>query len=332
MAKYTVVITDSNYPDIEIEEEVLDEINAEVARYQCKTAKEVINVGKNADGLINQYAPITNEVFNQLDNLKVVARYGIGVDNIDIKAATRNGVAVVNVPSYCEDEVSDHALALMLNCIRRVNIYDRAIKDGNWDWQIGAPITRINNLTLGIIGLGKIGRRLAPKAKLLGFKVAGYDPYVSEKVFEKLDIERTMSLGEILERSDAVSLHVPLTEETSHLIGKEEFRRMKNHATLINTSRGAVVDNEALYEALKGGSISMAGLDVIENEPPLTPISKNKLTDLDSLVMTPHAAWYSEEALVELRTKTAQGAADLLVGQDNKGFLNREELKQRSKD
>lgn len=328
MATHKIIITDSNYSDTKIEEKALREINAEVTRHQCKTAKDVIRVGKGADGLLNQYAPITSEVLNQLNNLKVVARYGIGIDTIDVEAATENGVAVVNVPSYCEHEVSNHALALILNCIRKVSIFNKAIKKGKWDWKIGVPTSRINNLTLGIVGLGKIGRKLVPKARPLGFKIIGYDPHIPHDVFDELEVDRKSKLTDLLAQADVISLHVPLNEETFHLIAEKELGLMKSSAILINTSRGAVIDNKALYKILNEEKIAMAGLDVIENEPPLTSIGNNSLTKLDNIILTPHTAWYSEKSLVELRTKTAQGAADILTGQENMGLVNKQVLPQ----
>lgn len=328
MSKYKVVITDSNYQDTDIEKKILNKIDAKLTLSQCKSSEEVIKEAKGADGLLNQYAPITKEVFNQLGNLKVVARYGIGIDTIDVEAATEKGVAVVNVPSYCEEEVSDHTVALLLCCLRKINLYDREVKNGHWDWKAGIPIKRLKGKTLGIIALGKIAREVIDKIKPFGFQVIAYDPYISKEVFDGLGITQADNLKDLLIKADVVCVHAPLTRKTKHLIGEHELEMMKSEAVLINTSRGGVVDNEALYQALREGQIAMAGLDVLEEEPPLTPISENPLVELDNIILTPHAAWYSKEAVIELRTKASQGVAKVLIGEKPKGLVNEEIAKQ----
>lgn len=328
MSKYKVVITDSNYQDTDIEKKILNKIDAKLTLSQCKSSEEVIEEAKGADGLLNQYAPITKEVFNQLEDLKVVARYGIGIDTIDVEAAVDKGVAVVNVPSYCEEEVSDHTVALLLCCLRKINLYDREVKNGHWDWKTGIPIKRLKGKTLGVIALGKIARKVVDKIKPFGFQVISYDPYISKEVFDGLGITQANNLKDLLIKADVVCVHAPLTRKTKHLIGEHELEMMKSEAVLINTSRGGVVDNEALYQALREGQIAMAGLDVLEEEPPLTSISENPLVELDNIILTPHAAWYSEEAVIELRTKAAQGVAKVLTGEKPEGLVNEEIAKQ----
>ena len=317
---WTVVVTDFNYPDLSIEEAELARWDARVVPAQCTTPEEVLAAGRDADALISQYAPVTREVIQGLTRCKAIGRYGIGVDNIDVAAATKRGIAVVNVPSYCEDEVSDHALAMLLAWARKIPHYTEEIRRGTWDWKTGRPIHRLRGQVLGLLGFGKIARLLARKAQALGLRVIAHDPYLPEEVFSQAGVEQ-VKFDDLLSRSDFLSIHVPLTEGTRHLIDGEALAKMKPTACLINTSRGGVIHEEALIRALQEGRIAGACLDVTDPEP---PDPANPLLKMPQVLLSPHVAWYSEESQIDLRRKIAQNVGRALSGLLPHGLVNRE--------
>jgi len=231
---------------------------------------------------------------------------------------------VTNVPSYCVEEVSDHALALLLSLARKVAFYDRAIKAGVYDLRVGTPLFRLRGRTLGIVGFGKIGRALYHKARGLGLKVIVFDPYVNRASLSDFEVE-VVDFRDLLEQSDFISLHVPLTPETRGLFDRAALRRMKSHAFIINTSRGQLIDAEALREALDKGMIAGAGLDVLPVEP---PASDDPLVGHPKTIITPHAAFNSAESLVELRETAARQMAAVLSGTRPENIVNPEVLKQ----
>lgn len=324
--KWNVVITDFEYPDIEIERSIIEPAGAVVHGYQCKDVNDVIAVVSQAHVVINQYAPITRRVIEHLPPFcKAIAQYGIGVDTIDVPAATERGIMVINVPSYCEDEVAEHALAMMLALARRLPFYDREVRRGVWDYTTQAPIRRLVGQTLGLIGFGKIARKVAQKASGLGLSIISYDPFIAPEIMQKFGV-KAVSLDELLRTSDFVSIHVPLQAQTRHLLGERELRLMKKSAVLVNTSRGAIIDQEALYHALKDGTIRAAGLDVFYEEPPSDRFSGSDLLRLENVLLSPHVAWYSEESIVALRTQLAQDVVRVLMGKKPKGLVNSEVL------
>ncbi len=320
MAKWTVLITDYNYPDLAVEREALAHWDAMVTPAQCATPQEVLEAGKDADALISQYAPITEEVIRGLTRCRAVGRYGIGVDNIDVQAATGRGIAVINVPSYCEDEVSDHALAMLLAWARRIPHYAHEVRTGMWDWKTGRPIRRLRGQVLGLLGFGRIAQRLAEKAEALGLVVIAHDPYLPDDVFTEASVKR-VEFDALLSRSDFLSLHVPATPTTRHLVSETALSKMKPTACLINTSRGPVVDEAALSEALERGDLAGACLDVMEREP---PAAGSRLLQLPNVLLSPHAAWYSDESLIDLRRKVADDVGRALHGLLPRGLVNRE--------
>lgn len=323
LKKFKVVVTDYDYKSLEIEEEVLATIGVELTTAQCRTEEDVIAAGKDADALINQYAPISRKVIEQLENCKVISRYGVGVNTIDVDAATEKGIIVSNVTDYCLDEVSDHAFALLLAAARKVVQLNEAVKSGTWDFNIGVPIYRLRGSVLGLVGLGQIPQALALKAQAFGIKVIAYDPFVPEEVAEKRNVT-LVSLESLCTESDFVSVHAPLNEHTKGMISKEQFSLMKKEAFVINTSRGPVIDEPALIDALKQGIIAGAALDVVVDEPILRD---NPLLTMDNVIINPHVAWYSEEAQVELKRKTAQNVVDVLSGNLPKYIVNKNVLK-----
>ena len=306
---FLVVITDCIFASFEEERRELDGL-AEVKVFQCRTEDEVIAAAGKAHGILVQYAPISRRVIENLKKCRVIARYGIGVDMIDQEAASEAGITVVNVPDYCIEEVSDHTVALILACARKLFRLDTAVRGGRWDFAVAEPVFRLKDSTVGLVGLGKIAGRVAAKLQGFGCRLLAYDPYLSEEAAERLGVRLT-DLPQLLEMSDVVSLHAPLTPETRHMIDEAALRRMKKTAHLINTSRGSLVDQASLAAALREGWIAGAGLDVLEEEP-VAP--GNPLLDLENVILSPHAAFYSADSLRDLQILTARAAAEVLRG------------------
>ncbi|MFN7250423.1 MAG: C-terminal binding protein [Anaerobacillus sp.] len=323
---FKVVVTDYEYKSLATEQEVLKEIGIELTTAQCRTEEDVIEACKDADGLINQYAPITRKVIEKLEKCKVIARYGVGVNTIDVDAATEKGIIVSNVTDYCIDEVSDHAFALLMSAARKVVHLDKAVKEGIWDFNVGVPIYRLRGRVLGLVGFGQIPQALASKAQAFGLEVLAFDPFVNEEVAKQLNVQ-LVSLDELCKQADYISVHAPLNEKTTGMITTAQFKLMKQEAFIINTARGPVIDEKALIKALQEGTIAGAALDVVEVEP----ISKdNPLMKMDNVILNPHVGWYSEEAQEELKRKTAQNVVNVLSGYYPKYFVNhslREQLK-----
>src|SRR5262245_3176431 len=263
---FIIAITDYVFPSLEPERQVLAPLGVELRPQQCHSEQETIELTREADGVLNCYAKITARVIENLKHCKIIARYGIGVDNVDVVAATRSGILVTNVPDYCIDEVSDHALALLLALARHIVAADAAVKAGTWDVVSHAEIRRLRGQTLGLVGFGKIAIAVSAKAQALGLRVLAHDSYLDAELIARHGVE-AVDLDTLLTSSDAVSIHVPLLPETRNLIGERELARMKATAFLINTSRGGIVDEEALAVALKEGRLGGAALDVLSAEP-----------------------------------------------------------------
>ena len=317
-----VYVTDYEYATLKPEKRELNKIGAIMIPKQCKTEEDVIRECKDASGLIDQYAPITRKVMESLPDLKVVGRYGVGVNTIDVDAATELGIQVLNVPDYCMDEVSNQAISLMLACHRKLNILNSQVHHNGWDYKIAKPIHRLQGQTLGLLGFGRIPKMVAQKAKAFGLNIIAYDPYVTPEVGLQYNVT-ILPLKDVLQKADIISVHVPLTKDTENLLNEQTLSWMKPEAIVINTSRGPLIDEKALYHALKDKKLGYAGLDVTVQEP----IQKdNPLLTLDNVIITPHVAWYSEEAELELKTKVAQGVADVLSGKNAKYLVNRDVL------
>jgi len=320
--RFRVVITDAEYGSHEPERRVLSRLNAELVKFQCKTEDDVIKNCRDADALLNQYAPIARKVMENLKDVKIIARYGIGVDNVDLEAATEKGIFVTNVV-YDICDVADHTVGLILALVRKIPWARQSVKSGEWDWKKFQPIMRLSGKTLGIVGFGRVGREVAKRMEGFGINMVAYDPHLPSGAFEKSGVKR-VDLETILKEADMITIHVALTKETRHMIGSGELRKMKKTAILVNASRGAVIDENALYTALKEGWIGAAGLDVLEREP----IRKdNPLLELDNVLITPHMAWYSSASLTEIQTKAAEEVARVLRGQLPLSLVNKEVLK-----
>lgn len=305
MEKNLVAITDCDHDDINVEAGVLASNNLEAPWFNCKTEDDLIRDCKGFKSLINQYAPFTEKVFKALSpELKVVVRYGVGVDNVDLQAATKYGVKVCNVPDYGMYEVADQAMALTLALARKVVFCNNRVKSGVWNYQEAIPIYRLSSLTVGVIGVGRIGTAYSERAKAFGMKVIAYDEY-AQKSGRTKDYMEMVSLDELLTRADIISIHCPL-DGNRDLIAAEQFSKMKSSAYIINVSRGGIINEADLYQALKNGWIAGAACDVFSPEP----VSRdNLLLTLDNFLATPHIAWYSEQAALDLERKVAEEAA-----------------------
>ena len=314
---WEVVITDCDHGFVEIEKEELDRIGAGMTLAQVRSEEDVIRVCGQADGLLNQYAPLTRAVLERLPKCKVIAKYGVGVDTVDLKAATDFGIIVTNVPDYCFDEVADHTISLMLTLARKTVFFNQKVKSNQWDFRQGIPIHRIRNKTLGLIGCGRIGREVARKMSTFGVRVIAYDPYIADTggaiAFVDLDT--------VLRESDFISIHCSLNESTRHLLGGREFQKMQRKPLVINVARGPIIEEKELIRALNEGRISGAGLDVLEKEP---PDPDNPLLKMDNVILSPHVAFYSEESIRELKQRATEGVSAVLLGEWPRVVVNRE--------
>jgi D-3-phosphoglycerate dehydrogenase len=319
---FIVAITDYVFPSLNPERAVLEPLGVELRPKQCRSEEEIIALAQDADAVLNCYAKMTAPVIEKLNRCKIIARYGIGVDNVDLAAANKARILVTNVPDYCVDEVSDHALALMLALARKIVSADTAVKGGAWNVTAHAEIRRLRGLTLGLIGFGKIAKALASKAQALGMNLLVYDPYLDPANISRHGAE-TANLERLLAEADAISIHVPLSPETRNLIGQRELAHMKPSAFLINTSRGGIVDEQALAIALKEGRLGGAALDVLSSEP---PSPDHPLRQAPNMILTPHLAFYSRESVIELQTKAAEEVARALKGEPPRSPVNPEVL------
>ncbi len=306
---YKVLVTDYIFANLEPERTVLEPIGAEVIAAQCRTPEEVIALGQDVDGILNQAVPLTSNVVQSLKKCQIIVRYGVGFDNVDVEAATRQGIYVCNVPTYATREVADHTLALLLSLVRKIAFMDKRVRAGKWDYKLSKPIRRLEGSVLGIVGLGNIGRAVAQRAQGFGFQMLGYDPYIDPGILQKLPV-KPVDFETLLRQSDYIAIHTPLTSETRHLFRRETFQKMKQGAIVVNAARGPVVNESDLYEALQQGWLAGAALDVMEKEPPETSL----LFTLENVLITPHMAWYSEEAGADLQRMAAEEVSRVLQG------------------
>ena len=321
--KFRVAVSDYVFPDLEPENEVLNPLGAEIICKQCQSVNDLISITKDADALLNCYfKPVGEELFQSSPNLKVVVRYGIGVDSIDINAATCHGIMVANVPDYCLDEVSDHTIALLFALLRKVVISNEKVKKGFYDLSYLKPLRKLQDQTVGFLGFGRIGRLVAKKLTNIGFRFIFYDPYVQEEIAEG---SRKGTLHELLCESDCLRIHWPENAETRGLLNHERLSLMKPDACIVNTARGGIIDTEALIEILQSGKLAGVALDVVEGIPPISP--EHPLCQMENVILTPHSAWYSESALRELQFRAAQEVKRVLLGNLPMSLLNPEVLK-----
>ena len=295
------LITDYDFPDIELERGIFGAGGVEWIEAQCKKEDDLIEAARECDALLLQYAPLTERVLAALPNIGLVSRYGAGFDTIDTEACRRHGVWVANSPDYGVGEVATHALAMTLALIRHLAIYDRDVRAGKWHYESPGKIRRASDMTLGIVGLGRIGRRYAALARDCFARVIACDPYIIDGDFP-LFVKR-VTAQELFEQADVVSLHVPLNDETRGMVGAPQLKRMKRGSFLVNTARGGIVDVAAVLAALDDGTLDGAALDVLPKEPLAVD---SALARHPRALLSPHAAFYSTSAEVELRRKAAQ--------------------------
>ncbi len=309
-AKARVVLTDYVWDSLAVEHEILDGL-AELTALQTKSPEEFIAAAADCDALLNTYAgPITAEVMAQMPRCKLIARYGIGVDTIDLEAATAAGIIVTNNPTYCIEEVAEHAMALMLACARKVVFYDRLVRAGQWAVPPGKPLFRLAGSTLGLVGFGNIARQVAVRAAAFGIRVLYCDPFLTQPPD---GIPGTASqLKPMLAQADFVSLHPPLTPQTRGLFDDELFAAMKPSAFLVNCARGPIVDTAALVRALDAGKIAGCALDTTDPEPLPDP---HPLRGRDNVIINPHVAWYSEQAMKGLQAGAPNEVRRVLRGE-----------------
>jgi D-3-phosphoglycerate dehydrogenase len=311
MPRPLIAVTDSPFPSLDPARAALARIDPELRMAKSPSADDILAVARDADAILVTYAKLPADLLRQLTRCKAIGRFGLGVDNIDIKAAAELGITVTYVPDYCMHEVSDHAMALLLALARKVPLSNALVQAGRWEMPAVVPIHRLAGHVLGLVGFGNIPRALAPKAKAFGLRVITYDPYVSPTALAAAGVEG-VSFEQLLEISDFVSIHAPLMPATHGLFNAEVFGKMKNGALLINTARGPLIDEDALVAALDSGQLGGAALDVVAVEP--LP-KESRLIGRDNVILTPHTAFYSVEALNELQTKCAADVARVLSGE-----------------
>jgi len=287
--RFLAVIADSPFETCEREEAILARIGTSVQKFACSNESQVIDVAENAHVILCDAAPITRNVVMNLQRALGIVEYGIGYDNIDVNAATERGIVVCNVPDFMTSEVADHAVALILALARKLHQVLPSTRRGEWTWSKFRPIESLDSRTAGIIGFGNIGRQVAARLRAFGMNILAFDPYIPAEKIRRLGAA-PVTLEQLLSNSDIISIHVPLTSETRHLIGERELAMMKKSTILVNTSRCRVIDQEALLTSLREKRIGAAGLDVLVREP---PEPGDPLLTVDNAIITPHMGWYS---------------------------------------
>lgn len=311
MKKYQVVMTDSKYDSVSVIETMIREAGYDFSLYQCTTPQETAAVSKEADVLITHFAPVNREVIRSLKNCRLIIRGAVGVDNIDLEAAGKMGIPVANVPDYGRCDVANHVILLMLAANKKLCLLNRSVKEGVWDFNLAKPIHRIEGKTLGLLGFGGIARQVAIKSRAFSMEVLAYDPYVGQGEAEKYHV-RLADLDQVLSSSDYLSIHLPLNGSTFHLMDRRAFSVIKKGCTVINTSRGDIIEEQSLVRALEDGSVSAAALDVVSRES----IDRNHpFCRMDQVILTPHSAWYSEESVQILLRSVAGEVLHALRGE-----------------
>lgn len=324
----TVVITDYDFGNVDVEREILEAAGAHVVALQAKSEPDLFEQAVNCAAMMNQYARIGRDTIERMTQCQVIARYGVGVDIVDVDTATANNILVTNVRDYCTEEVADHAVALWLSLSRRLFDYDRATHAGVWQWQSGQPIQRVRGQTMGIVSFGKIGQAISERARAFGVNIIVYDPYVSTDVVQQHNA-LLVDKPTLLARADYLLMQAPMNADTHHFLSDAEFEAMKPGAIVVNTGRGPTIDNAALYRALTSGTLLAAGLDDPEEEPAKRATwspADNPLFSLPNVVVTPHAAYYSEQSIRTARETAAHEVARVLTGKSPRYPVNAHQL------
>ena len=316
---HKVVLTDHVFPEESLVAQVRMQAGVDLEVHHIHDEDKLIEITRDADAVLVEMAHITRRVIEHMTRCRLISRHGVGYDTLDVDAATDAGIMVCNVTDYSTSEVADHAMSMLLALARSLFAADREVRSGGWDvFAACGKNKRIDGQTLGIVGLGKIGQAVAKRGAAFGLNLVGFDPYVTPDAMSALGVKK-MELDELLAVSDLVSLHVPLSATTHHLINAERIAVMKPNAFLVNTSRGGLVDLAALTVALQEGRIAGAGLDVFEKEP---PARDDPLLNLPNVILSPHAGFYSEGSLVDLHTRQAKQVAAVLAGKRPENLLN----------
>ena len=323
--KPKVVVADYDYGDVDIERSIVNGAGFELVAAHSKSEDDVIAVASDADAVLTQYAEIGKRAIDSFKRCRIIARYGIGVDIVDVPEATRRNIVVTNVPNdWCMNEVADHAVALLMALVRKLPHYSRATRAGEWEWQTGRPIQRLQDGTVGLFSFGAIAKEVARRMKGFGVKaVIACDPYADEKDADAEGV-RLVPFEEMLTKSDYLVIQAPLTAETRGRFGEAELRRMKKGAILVNTARGPIVKDEDLYRVISDGWLGGAGLDDIEEEPAKRVNWKptNPLFGLENVIITPHAAYYSEQSIQIVRRFASEEAVRVLQGKAPRSPVN----------
>lgn len=324
---WKVLITDYVWPSTEPERAILEEAGAEVVIAPDGSEETLTELAKDVDAIMTCFAKVTDKVIRTATKCVVIGRFGVGTDNIAVDTATELGIAVTYVPDYCIEEVSDHVLAILHTWNRKISIFDQSVKKNGWG-HLGLTmrIMRLKGKTIGIVGFGRIGQAVAKKASAFGMNILASDPMISETTATEHGAQ-LVSLNELLTQSDFVTLHAPLISSTHHMIGKTELELMKKESFLINAARGPLIDEEALYDALKNKNIAGAGLDVMEDN---IPPKDHPLLQLDNIIITPHTAFFSQESTLELEQRAASEVVNVYQGRMPDNLFNQDVLAHQS--
>lgn len=315
-----VLITDYVWPSLDPEQKILEEAGFELVVAPDSKEETLADLAADVDAIMFCFAQVTEKVLRASPKCVIAARYGIGVDNVNIPVCTELGIVVTNVPDYCIDEVTEHTFGMVIALNRRLVPHDRAVKGGGWSSvTLDQPMKRMNGATFGVIGYGRIGRSVGEKANALGMSVLTYDPMLEPG--QDVGVAESMTFERVLAESDFISVHVPLTDQTRGMIGKDELATMKPGAIIVNPARGGLIDEHALADALESGHIAGAGLDVMEPAP---PSKDHPLLKQENVIITPHTAFFSQASTLELETRTAQEVVRVVNGGQPDNFINPE--------
>ncbi len=311
------------YFDLEFFHQKAREAGAKLCPFKGFDEEKFKEAISEADALVLIDRPLTKDHIAVMDRCKIILALEVGYDFIDIEAATARGIIVANVPAYCTEDVAVHTFTMLLAARKKLKTLIKETSGGGWNYNAAKPVYGLKGKVLGIVGLGRIGRAMVPKAKGFGMEIMAYDPYLSDDIFKLVGVERCYELNDLLSAADFVTLHVSLTKETYHLIGEKEFSMMKKEAIIINTCRGKVIDEKSLHKALKNNIIAGAGVDVLEKEP---PDKENPLLNLENIIVTPHAAWYTEDSVESLKNQGMDEVVRVLNGKRTRFIVNPEVL------
>lgn len=318
-----VLITDYEYENVDIEQRLFDNAGIHITAAHCQTTEELLKIVPDMDGVITQYCDINREVITAMKHCRIIIKYGIGINNIDVEAATEKGIYVCNIPDYGIDEVSNQAIAFLFALARKLYVTNQDLRKGIWDYKKLVPVYRLSEACVGIVGFGRMGQAVARKLQPFGVRLLAFDTCFCENAAKELHVEKA-SLEQLVSESDYITLHCPATKENTGFFNDALFERMKPSAYLINTARGALVSQDALVRALEQKKIAGAGLDVFEQEP---IAADNPLLAFPNVIVSGHTSWYSETAITNLHTKAAEEVIRVLKNEAPLNLCNKEVLK-----